>query len=196
MYEECMPATNASRLAASWYCAVKTPLKLQSVLRTFCLWKEFFQWLTDNLSTSAQFVTSMHFIYVFDTGIIQLAYGIIVSHALVDTRIHQCMHRFTCTANLSASVMLVILSVYETNVSFQCFHFLQLSTAFAAVSNTCGFKQVSTKIGLFLLSIIICAKRNHQQPLVGFIKLRNPIHSEKYNETESVHQHTFKATHE
>jgi len=41
-----------------------------------------------------------------------------------------------------------------------------------------------------------CAERNHQQPLVGFIKLRIAIHSEKQNETESVHQHAFKATHE
>jgi len=41
-----------------------------------------------------------------------------------------------------------------------------------------------------------CAERNHQQPLVGFIKLRIAIHSENQNETESVHQHAFKATHE
>jgi len=39
-----------------------------------------------------------------------------------------------------------------------------------------------------------CAERSHQQPLVGFIKLRIAIHSEKQNETESVHQHAFKAT--
>ena len=104
-----------------------------------------------------------------------------VVHSLIYAYI-DASTRLTKIPNLSA-VTLAILSVQETNVRFQCLHYLQLSTAFAAVANTCGFKHVSIRIALFILNLINCAERNHQQPLAGFSKLRIAIDSEKQNET-------------
>ena len=96
--------------------------------------------------------------------------------------------RLTSIANLPAAVTFVILSVYETKVHFQCFHFVELSTTLPVVSNTCGFKHVSIKIELLLLSLTDCAERNNRHALSVFIQLRNAVHSENQTEAVSVNR--------